>query len=234
MDLRGANILITGGSSGIGLETARLLIAAGARVAITGRDEAKLHRAAEELKAHAIRADVSKPEDAARMVEDTVRAFGSLNVLINNAGLGHFAPLAELDVADFRRIMDTNVFGAMLAAQAAAKHFITEGKGGNIVNIASTAGQRGFSGGTAYTATKFALSAMTECWRAELRTHGIRVMQVNPSEVLTEFQARQGRQQQVNGTKLRGIEIAHAIKAMLEMDDRGFITDLTVWATNPK
>lgn len=234
MDLRGAKVLITGGSSGIGLETARLLIAAGARVAITGRDEAKLHRAAEELKAHAIKADVSKPEDAARMVEDTVRAFGSLNVLINNAGLGHFAPLAELDVADFRRIMDTNVFGAMLAAQAAAKHFIAEGKGGNIVNIASTAGQRGFAGGTAYTATKFALSAMTECWRAELRTHDIRVMQVNPSEVLTEFQARQGRQQQVNGTKLRGIEIAHAIKAMLEMDDRGFITDLTVWATNPK
>src|SRR5690348_946361 len=124
MDLRGAKVLITGGSSGIGLETARLLIASGARVAITGRDEAKLRRAAEELKAHAIQADVSKPEDAARMVEDTIRAFGSFNVLINNAGLGHFAQLTELDVADFRRVMDTNVFGAMLAGQAAAKHFI--------------------------------------------------------------------------------------------------------------
>jgi 3-oxoacyl-[acyl-carrier protein] reductase len=234
MDLRGARVLITGGSSGIGLETARALIASGAQVAITGRDGAKLRRAAEEVKAHAIQADVSKPEDAARMVEDTIRAFGAFNVLINNAGLGHFAPLAELGVADFRRIMDTNVFGAMMAAQAAAKHFIAAGKGGNIVNIASTAGQRGFAGGTAYTATKFALSAMTECWRAELRTHGIRVMQVNPSEVVTDFQSRMGRQQQVNETKLRAAEIAHAIKAMLEMDDRGFITDLTVWATNPK
>ena len=233
MDLRGAKVLITGGSSGIGLETARLLGASGARVAITGRDEGRLRRAAEELKVHAIQADVSKPEDAARMVEDTVRAFGSFNVLINNAGLGHFAQLADLEVADFRRVMDTNVFGAMLAAQAAAKHFIAEGGGGNIVNIASTAGQRGFAGGTAYTATKFALSAMTECWRAELRTHGIRVMQVNPSEVLTDFQARQGRSQQANASKLRGVEIAHAIKAMLEMDDRGFVTDLTVWATNP-
>ena len=234
MDLHTAKVLITGGSSGIGLETARLLAGAGAKVAITGRDEAKLQRAAKELQVHPIQADVSKPEDVTRMVEDTIRAFGSFNVLINNAGLGHFAPLTELEVADFRRIMDINVFGAMMAAQASARHFIAEGKGGNIINIASTAGQRGFAAGTAYTATKFALSAMTECWRAELRSHNIRVMQVNPSEVLTDFQARMGRQQQTNDSKLRGVEIAHAIKAMLEMDDRGFITDLTVWATNPK
>ena len=79
-----------------------------------------------------------------------------------------------------------------------------------------------------------ALAAASECWRAELRIHDIRVMQVNPSEVVTEFQARMGRQQVVNETKLRPIEIAHAIKAMLEMDDRGFIPELTVWATNPK
>ena len=233
MDLRGAAVLITGGSSGIGFETARTLIASGARVAITGRDEAKLRRAAKDLNAHRIVADVSQPEDVARMVDETLRAFGSLNVLVNNAGLGYFAPLAELDGVEFRRIMDTNVFGAMMAAQAAARHFMAAGKGGNIINIASTAGQRGFAGGTAYAATKFALSAMTECWRAELRPYNIRVMQVNPSEVVTDFQARMGRQQQVNESKLRATEIAHAIKAMLEMDDRGFITDLTVWATNP-
>ena len=234
MDLRNANILITGGSSGIGFETARTLIEAGAQVAITGRDEAKLQAAAAALKANAIRADVSDASDAHRMVEETVRAFGSINVLINNAGFGSFAPLVALDVAEFRRVMDTNVFGAMLAGQAAARQFIAQGKGGNIVNIASTAAQRGFANGTAYTASKFALSAMTECWRAELRIHDIRVMQVNPSEVVTEFQARMGKQQVVNETKLRAREIAHAIKAMLEMDDRGFIPELTVWATNPK
>ena len=234
MDLRTATILITGGSSGIGFETARMLIGAGAKVAITGRDEAKLKAAAEALKTLAIHADVSVPEDAQRMVEESVEAFGSLNVLINNAGIGSFAPLMDLDVAEFRRIMDTNVFGAMLAGQAAARHFIANGPGGNIINIASTAAQRGFAAGTAYTASKFALAAMTECWRAELRSHNIRVMQVNPSEVVTDFQARMGRQQVVNETKLRAKEIAHAIKAMLEMDDRGFIPELTVWATNPK
>ncbi len=234
MNLRNAKILVTGGSSGIGFETARTLIEAGAQVAITGRDEAKLQAAAATLKAHAIRADVSIAADAQRMVDETVRAFDSVNVLINNAGFGSFAPLVALDVAEFRRVMDTNVFGAMLAGQAAARYFIAAGKGGNIINIASTAAQRGFANGTAYTASKFALTAMTECWRAELRSHDIRVMQVNPSEVVTEFQARMGKQQVVNETKLRAREIAHAIKAMLEMDDRGFIPELTVWATNPK
>lgn len=234
MNLRDAKVLVTGGSSGIGFETARILIEAGAQVAITGRDATKLQAAAQKLKAHSIRADVSDAADVQRMVEETVRVFGSMNVLINNAGIGSFAPLVALDVAEFRRVMDTNVFGAMLAGQAAARHFIAEGKGGNIINIASTAAQRGFANGTAYAASKFALSAMTECWRAELRIHDIRVMQVNPSEVVTEFQARMGHQQVVNKTKLRALEIAHAIKAMLEMDDRGFIPELTVWATNPK
>ncbi len=234
MDLREAAVLVTGGSSGIGYETARTLLEAGAKVAITGRDEAKLQAAAASLKAHAIHADVSVAADVQRMVDEAVLAFGSMNVLINNAGIGSFAPLVELDVAEFRRVMDTNVFGAMLAGQAAARRFIAQGKGGNIVNIASTAAQRGFANGTAYTASKFALAAMTECWRAELRTHDIRVMQVNPSEVVTEFSARMGRPQAVNETKLRAREIAHAIKAMLEMDDRGFIPELTVWATHPK
>ena len=234
MNLRDAKILVTGGSSGIGFETARMLIDAGAQVAITGRDAAKLQAAAQKLKAHAIRADVSDAADAQRMIDETVRTFGAMNVLVNNAGIGSFAPLVALEVAEFRRVMDTNVFGAMLAGQAAARHFISAGKGGNIINIASTAAQRGFANGTAYTASKFALTAMTECWRAELRIYDIRVMQVNPSEVVTEFQARMGKQQVVNETKLRAREIAHAIKAMLEMDDRGFIPELTVWATNPK
>lgn len=235
MRLQGSKVLVTGGSSGIGLATARLLKEAGAQVAVTGRDAAKLDAAAKEHGLLAVRADVSVPADAQRMVDEAVQAFGGLDVLVNNAGFGHFAPLVELDLADFRRVMDTNVYGAMLAAQAAAKHFIAAGRGGNIINIASTAARRGFANGTAYTASKFALAAMTECWRAELRGHGIRVMQVNPSEVQTEFGARLGRPQApANATKLRADEIAHAIKAMLEMDDRGFIPELTVWATNPK
>ena len=87
----------------------------------------------------------------------------------------------------------------------------------------------GFAGGTAYASSKFALSGLTECWRAELRKHDIRVMQINPSEVQTAF----FRGRAFSERKLRGEEIAHAIIAMLSMDDRGFTTEMSVWATNP-
>jgi 3-oxoacyl-[acyl-carrier protein] reductase len=131
-------------------------------------------------------------------------------------------------------VFATNVTGAMLMAREAAKHFV-ERKAGNIVNIGSTAAVRGAARGTAYYASKFALRGMTECWRAELRPFNVRVMLVNPSEVLTDFNATAGLEQQAdNPTKLHGEDIAHAVRSALEMEDRGFITELTVFATNPK
>ena len=142
--------------------------------------------------------------------------------------MGVFKPLVEMDLSSFERIFATDVTGAMLMAREAARHFIGR-KRGNIVNIGSTASHRGAPNGTAYYAAKFALRGMTECWRAELRKHDIRVMQINPSEVQTDFY----RGRPLSDRKLRAIEIAHAALSMLEMDDRGFITDLSVWATNP-
>ena len=121
----------------------------------------------------------------------------------------------------------------VLMAREAAKHFIPRQRG-NIVNIASTAGLRGAPTGTAYYASKFALRGMTECWRAELRRYNIRVFLINPSEVLTNFFAAAGLSQKENATKLRGEEIAYMVKAVLEMDDRGFTPELSIFATNPK
>lgn len=232
MDLGNVIALVTGGSSGIGLDTARLLREHGARVAIAGRRREPLEKAAKEIDALPVAGDVGNPDDAARMVRETVAEFGDYNTLINNAGFGRFGPLLDLDVDDFRAVMDTNVLGAMLMARESAKHFV-EKKCGNIVNVSSTAGSRGFAGGTAYVASKFALGGMTECWRAELRKHEIRVMQVNPSEVLTNFSAAAGYEQKASEKKLRGEDIAHAIVSMLAMHDRGFTTELTVFATNP-
>ncbi len=233
MNLTGATVLVTGGTSGIGLSIAKTLAGAGSRVAITGRDERRLAEAASEFGAHPIQADVSNPADVQRTYRDVFKTFGHLDVLINNAGVGVFTPLVDLDPADFERVFATNVTGAMLMAREAARHFV-ERKRGNIVNIASTAAVRGAANGTAYYGSKFALRGMTECWRAELRPHNVRVILINPSEVITSFAATAGFAQNDNPTKLQGDDIAGVVKAALEMDDRGFIPELTVFATNPK
>ena len=229
MKLTDVRALVTGGSSGIGFEIARQLKEKGAEVVICGRDEAKVIEAAKKIGAHGIRADVSVEADVVALIRRTVELYPDYNVLVNNAGFGSFAPLLDTDLAAMQRLFATNVFGAMVAARESARHFVSS-KRGNIINISSSAGVRGFAGGTAYAASKFAVSGMTECWRAELRKHDIRVMQINPSEVQTEF-FRNDRPP--SERKLRATEIAHAALSMLEMDDRGFITELSVWATNP-
>jgi 3-oxoacyl-[acyl-carrier protein] reductase len=234
MDLKNAKALVTGGSSGIGYATAQLLRDRGAQVAICGRRAEAVDEAASELGALGIVCDVSREEEVVRMVQRVISELDGYNVLINNAGWGHWAPLVETTVSDFTHVWETNVLGAMLVARESAKHFVKKNTG-NIVNIASTSGQRGGANGTIYTSTKFALSGMTECWRAELRKNNIRVMQVNPSEVQTNFFVASGRgARAANSSKLQGEDIAHTICSMLEMEDRGMIVEATVWASNPR
>ena len=241
MKLSEARVLVTGGGSGIGRATARLLVQNGAKVALIGRDAARLRMTASEVGAVAIPGDVRDEGDVKRFVAAAIRELGDLNVLVNNAGIGTFAPLVETSAEDFRRVWETNTLGAMLVGRECARHFLTRkaqglGSGGNIVNIGSTAAQRGFAGGSTYCASKFALTALTECWRAELRGSDVRVMQVNPSEVQNEFGEHAGRpaRKSVNPTKLVSEDIAHVIVSLLSLDDRGFVTDAAVWATNPR
>src|SRR6266581_724242 len=233
MNLQNATALITGGSSGIGLAIAKSFIDAGTRVAITGRDEKRLFKAAEMLNAVPIRADVTNESDVVRTYREVLQAFDHLDILVNNAGSGVFKNLVDTDRASFEAVFATNVTGAMLMAREAAKHFIQQ-KRGNIINICSTASLSGDPNGTAYYASKFDLRGMTECWRSELRQYNIRVFLINPSEVLTNFGAAAGFTQKPNPTKLRGEDVAHMTKAVLEMDDRGFTPELTIFATNPK
>ena len=233
MNLTNAVALITGGSAGIGYSIAKTLSESGARVAIIGRDKGRLEQAAKALGVTPILADVTKEADVERTYREVLEKLSDLDILINNAGIGTFKPLVEIEKANFDAIFATNVTGAMLMAREAAKVFIKRNRG-NIVNIPSTAGLRGVPNGTAYYASKFALRGMTECWRAELRKYNIRVILVNPSEVVTNFFATAGLPQKVNATKLRGEEIAYVVKATLEMDDRGFVPEVSIFATNPQ
>lgn len=234
MNLRNATALITGGSSGIGLAIAKALVDAGSRVAITGRNQDRLTKAAASINAHAIKADVGSEDDVMRTYREFFQTFGHLDILINNAAFGERRALVDMDRARFDAMLQTNVIGMMLMSREAARHFIQR-KSGNIINIGSTAAVRGAANGTSYYASKFAVRGMTECWRAELRQHNVRVMLINPSEVLTNFAATAGfSQDDSNPTKLQAEDIAHIVKSALEMHDRGFTTELTVFATNPK
>lgn len=234
MNLRNATALVTGGSSGIGLAIAKTLVDAGSRVAIIGRNQNRLAEAAKAIGAHPIKADVSSEADVTRAYHEFFDKFGHLDILVNNAAFGERRSLVDMDRAKFDAILQTNVIGMMLMSREAARHFV-ERQAGNIVNLGSTAGVRGAANGTSYYASKFAVRGMTECWRGELRQHNVRVFLINPSEVLTNFAATAGfSQDDKNPTKLRSEDIAHVVRAVLEMNDRGFTTELTVFATNPK
>jgi len=233
MNLQNARVLITGGSTGIGYETAKLLRAEGAEIVICSRSQEGIQKAADELGVHGIAADVSKEEDVERLFAFAIQKLGGLDVLVNNAGLGYMGNLVDTPVAELTRIWEVNTKSVFLCGQKAAQHFIQQSQPGNIINIASMAAVNGYAGGSAYASSKAAITGLTMCWRQELRRHNIRVMQVNPSEVVTDFSAKLGMSQTDNGRKLHGKEIAQAIAGLLRMNDTGFIPEIAVWATNP-
>ena len=230
MNLKDKRALVTGGSRGIGKAIAEALISRGSKVAITGRDSEILTVTARKLGAVAVRADVSREEEAVDSLKTAVNELGGLDLLVNNAGIGKGSPLVETTVEMLHEVFATNVVGAMVMAREAAKHFI-EQQSGNIVNISSTAGTRGMSGGTIYCGSKFALKGMNECWRDELRRHNVRVILINPSEVQTEWGGR--KLDEINPRKLVAEDIAAAVVGALEINDRGFVPEFSVFATNP-
>ncbi len=234
MELSDIKALVTGGSSGIGKATAQAITEAGGKAVIAARGKERLEKAAKEMGAEPVVCDVREEDQIIHLVEQTIERLDGFNVLINNAGYGQFSKLVDLSEKALKSVLQLNTVGAMMVARESAKHFI-ENNYGNIINVSSTAGKRGFEGGTAYVASKFALGGMTECWRSELREHNIRVMQINPSEVQTEFSQNAGREKRsFNETKLIADDIAQTICSMLALEDRGFIPETSVWATNPR
>jgi len=191
MDLAGKTCLVTGATRGIGRAVAEALAAAGADVVISARTSSDVEHVAKELdyaflgRAVGIAADVSNPEDCSRLVQETADAFGRLDVLVNNAGVGILASIEELSVEDWETQIHTNLRGVFCCSQAAVPHLkSTEGW---IINIGSLAGRNPFAGGSGYNASKFGLVGMTEAMMLDLRHSGIRVSMVMPGSVNTRF-----------------------------------------------
>lgn len=232
MDLNGAKILITGGTTGIGYETAKLLQSKGANIVICGRQQEKVDKIAAELGVLGIQADVALESDIEKMFEFALEKLKGLDVLINNAGLGFMGSLIDTSVDDFTRIWEINTRSVFMCGKLAAKYFISQNSG-TIINISSMGAVRGFANGSAYVSSKSAISGLTMCWQAELRKYNIRVTQINPSEVITDFAAKIGHVSIDPERKLKGKEIAQVIASTLSLSDIAFVPEINVWATNP-
>jgi 3-oxoacyl-[acyl-carrier protein] reductase len=224
-----SRVLVTGGSQGIGAAIVERARTAGHQVVFTGRNGQRLDAVARQTGAHALRADVSSAADNARTIDVCLERMGGIDVLVNNAGYAYRAEIGALDLDAMRAMFDTNVFGLVDLTNRVVRLMKAAGSG-DIVNIASTSGMKGAATATAYAASKWAVRGISQCWQAELRPHGIRVICVCPSEVQTDFGGRTGRN---NPNKLYADDIAATVVAALEMPRRALWPELAVFANNP-
>jgi len=184
-------VIVTGASSGIGRETALEFARRGARVVLAARREDRLREVAEQIarmggEAMVVPCDVAREDDIARLVRATLDRFGRIDVLVNNAGFGFSGTIEETTAADMRELWDVNYMGAFLATKAVLPVMRGQRRG-HIVNVSSVVGKLAFPFHGAYSATKFALIAMTEALRGELEGSGVTATVVLPGSTRTEF-----------------------------------------------
>ena len=221
--------LVTGGSQGIGAAVVELAAGAGHQVVFTGRNDKLIEAIARKTGAHGIRADVTVSDDNARTVQVCTERMGGVDVLINNAAYAYRAEIGQLDVDEMKKMFDTNVFGLVDITNRVVPLMKAQSDG-DIVNIASTSGMKGAAAASGYAASKWAVRGISQCWQAELRPHGIRVVSLCPSEVQTNFGGKTGRN---NPNKLYAEDIGETIMAALNMPRRALWPELAVFANNP-
>ena len=230
--LGGQVALVTGASRGIGLAIARRLGQMGARVAICARDSGRLRSAEKELRGDgietlAIPADITRASEVAALVREVNRAFGDIEILVNNAGVGGFAPLHEMNESDWDAILDTNLKGVFLCSKQVAPQMIRR-RAGHIINISSLAGKNAFAGGGAYCASKWGLQGLAQCMAEDLRGYGIRVSVICPGTVQTEFSPHAGKDPQ---KMLQPEDVAHAVAMLVTQAPQSFISEVLLRPT---
>jgi 3-oxoacyl-[acyl-carrier protein] reductase len=232
--LDGRVAIVTGGSRGIGLVIAGALLARGARVAISGRSADHLQQAEAQLRGGgnvlAVQADVASEPDVERLLSETVAKFGGLDILINNAGVGRFANVADLSTDAWRSIIDTNLTGVFFCSRGAIPHLKRRG-GGWIINISSLAGSNPFAGGAAYCASKAALNAFADALMLEVRYDNIRVSTIAPGSVQTGFA---GNEETNADWKLASEDVAEVVTDLLAHSARSLPSRVELRPSRPK
>jgi NAD(P)-dependent dehydrogenase (short-subunit alcohol dehydrogenase family) len=192
-ELEGTTAIVSGGTKGIGRAVTEELLDAGFRVAFSARTVADVEEATKKLgdrgEVLGVVADVRDPKACSTLVDRAVERFGGLDVLVNNAGVGSFAPIHEMSLEDWHAQIDTNLNGVFYLSRAAVPH-LKQSSDAWIINIGSLAGRNAFAGGAAYNASKFGLLGMTEAMMMDLRYEGIRVSLIMPGSVATDFGSR--------------------------------------------
>ena len=224
--------LVTGGSKGIGLAVARALISDGYGVTITARNQGEVEKAAHALgdSALGVPCDVRDPDALIQAVARHVQKFGGLGVLFANAGVGHFAPVQDLSVEQWREVIDTNLSGVFYSVKACVPEL--QKSGGYVITLSSLAGKNPMKGGSAYNASKFGLNGFSEAIMLDLRDLGIKVTQIMPGSVASHFNGHTPSDQ--DAWKIQPEDIAQLVVDLLHLPPRTLPSRIEVRPAQPQ
>lgn len=232
--IAGKVVIVTGGTSGFGLETARELLAMGAKVVITGRDDVRLAEAARSLE-HAeclpVRADATVVADWRRLVDTTVGHFGRIDVLVNNAGGGvHIAPLEDQSDAEIEASLALNLSGVIKGCREVIRVMKPQG-GGHIINIASVCADHAWPGWSVYSAAKAGLVLFTRCLHLEMAAWGGKATTVIPASAMTGFKTAANLSPHWPPGYPAPEDFARTIVHAIDVPEHCVIEELTIWGT---
>lgn len=236
--LEGKVAIVTGAGRGIGKAIAVALANEGVKVGLLARTEAALKEVASEVAGLGVKAayaavDVSSLEQVNQAIEKLTNELGTADILINNAGIGKFSTLLEMDPEEWKKIIDVNIMGTYHVTRAVLPQLI-EKNGGDIINISSTNGLNGAATSSAYSASKFGVIGLTESLAQEVRRNNIRVTALTPSTVATELAVKTNLIAENNEDKyMQPEDIAEFIVSQLKLHPRVYIKAASLLATNP-
>ena len=235
--LKGKKAVITGAGKGIGKAIAIAFAKEGIHVALISRTAADLEMVAKEVQSHGVKsivttADVSSIDSVDAAAEIILKTFGSIDILINNAGIGKFGGFMELDPVEWNEIININLMGVYYVTRAFLPQMI-ERKTGDIINVSSTAGLNGHALTSAYSASKFGVMGLTDSLMREVRKHHIRVSAFTPSTVATDMaldlNLTDGNPEKV----MQPEDIADLLVGQLKLNRRVMVVNSSIWSTNP-